>query len=548
MATESGRHIAAAPYSVIHARGLPEPRSGNDAAAAPDWERVPRAGRVYLLTALATLIVLVWVAAIITIPDLRFVIFAPKAKTGFEVSLALLRLFVALVLFLFPHEPVRDRLRWVALGFLITGIGGLGFGYVLPMVQAADDLNTAMYGSLLARATATIAMAIGLAPARALRLSARGLGMAIVAFVVAGAGVATARDRLPDLVGIEHLEAAAQGNATILEGLTTWHWLFSAVPVLAACVAAAGAVRHYPGLAPAGWLAVAMVLLAGSQIHTAFWPSAYSPILTTASLLRLSFTLVAVTGGVYELYRAAVERAHLLHAEHEYAARLTDLARLRADFTAMVAHELSSPVAAIRRAADLLDTEPLAPAQVRSLGIIETEAALLTTLVEDIQAAATIERDDFAVHPFPIAVDLLLADALAYARTLPGNHPVSCALNVHVRVLADPERIAQVLRNLLSNAAKYAPPGTPIELRAIPNGKQVRIEVADHGPGIHPDDVTRIFEKFGRGRDAQGRRVPGVGLGLYLSRRIVRSHGSDLTLTSRPGEGATFGFELQMAS
>ncbi len=509
---------------------------------------MPRPGRVYLLTALATLLVVAWAAAILAVPDVRFVVLAPKAKTGFEVSLALLRLFVALVLFLFPHEPVRDRLRWVALGFLITGIGGLGFGYVLPMVHAADDLNTAMYGSLLARTTATIAMAVGLAPARAPRLSTRGLGVAVVAFVVAGAGVVAARDWLPDLVRIESLEVAAQGPATILEGLTPWHWLLSTIPVLAAGVAAAGAVRHYPGLSPAGWLAVAMVLMAGSQLHTAFWPSAYSPILTTASLLRLSFTLVAVTGGVFELYRAAVERAHLLRAERELTTRLADLARLRADFTAMVAHELSSPVAAIRRAAELLATEPLTPAQARSLGIIEAETALLSTLVDDVQAAATIEQDDFAVHPFPVAVDLLLADALAYARTLPGEHPVSCALNSHVQVLADPERIAQVLRNLLSNAAKYAPPGTPIELRAIPCGKRVRIEVADHGPGIHPDDLSRIFEKFGRGRDQAGRRVPGVGLGLYLSRRIVRSHGSELTVISRPGEGATFGFELLTAS
>ena len=70
------------------------------------------------------------------------------------------------------------------------------------------------------------------------------------------------------------------------------------------------------------------------------------------------------------------------------------------------------------------------------------------------------------------------------------------------------------------------------------------MEVADRGPGIHPDDVTRIFEKFGRGRDREGRKTPGVGLGLYLSRRIVRGHGAELTVRTRPGEGSVFGFEL----
>ena len=76
---------------------------------------------------------------------------------------------------------------------------------------------------------------------------------------------------------------------------------------------------------------------------------------------------------------------------------------------------------------------------------------------------------------------------------------------------------------------------------------RVRIEVVDHGSGIHPDDVVRIFEKFGRGRDARGRKVAGVGLGLYLLRRIMQAHGSDLTVDSELGEGSVFGFELGLA-
>jgi signal transduction histidine kinase len=73
----------------------------------------------------------------------------------------------------------------------------------------------------------------------------------------------------------------------------------------------------------------------------------------------------------------------------------------------------------------------------------------------------------------------------------------------------------------------------------------VRIEVADSGPGIHPDDVDRIFEKFGRGRDAEGNRRPGVGLGLYLSRRIIEAHGGELRMRNS-SDGATFWFELPM--
>ncbi len=130
---------------------------------------------------------------------------------------------------------------------------------------------------------------------------------------------------------------------------------------------------------------------------------------------------------------------------------------------------------------------------------------------------------------------------------MPGDHPVLLGEVPSVRVLADPERIAQVLRNLLSNAAKFSPAGMPIELRATMDGQRVRIEVVDRGVGIHPDDVARVFEKFGRGRNQAGVGVGGVGLGLYVSRQILRAHDSDLTFRSPPGDGTVFGFELELA-
>jgi two-component system, OmpR family, phosphate regulon sensor histidine kinase PhoR len=76
---------------------------------------------------------------------------------------------------------------------------------------------------------------------------------------------------------------------------------------------------------------------------------------------------------------------------------------------------------------------------------------------------------------------------------------------------------------------------------------RVRLEVVDQGPGIPVAEVGRIFERFGRGRDATERRLPGVGLGLYLSRQLVRAHGSELAVRSEPGAGSTFSFELAMA-
>jgi signal transduction histidine kinase len=177
---------------------------------------------------------------------------------------------------------------------------------------------------------------------------------------------------------------------------------------------------------------------------------------------------------------------------------------------------------------------------------IQAEVQSLTNLVSDVGTAATVERADFAIEAFPVPLRSLLADATAFAKTLPGDHPVQAPASVGKLVWADPDRIGQVLRNLLSNAAKYSPEGTPISLGVRYAEEHVRIEVSDRGYGIHPQDLARIFEKFGRGRDESGRRVPGVGLGLYLSRRIVRAHGSELMVTSTIGKGTTFGFDLEV--
>jgi len=190
--------------------------------------------------------------------------------------------------------------------------------------------------------------------------------------------------------------------------------------------------------------------------------------------------------------------------------------------------------------------DPLSPAQARAVGTIEREVGLLDALVADAQASANAERDDFAVYPLPVPLGVLLADASAYAEMLPGAHPFVCEAEAQAVVLADPERIAQVLHNLLDNAAKYTPDGRPITLRAERAAERVRITVEDRGAGIRGDDVAHIFEKYARGGNADHRSRPGKGLGLYLSRRIVQAHGSDLRVADAAEGGARFWFELEV--
>jgi signal transduction histidine kinase len=413
-------------------------------------------------------------------------------------------------------------------------------------VHPAMDPNAPMYGAILIRSVACILFTIGLLPSQEKPITNR-LVMILTFVVIALVGtVQWWQPHLPNLANVNDLLAAARSRATVLPGLTAWHWSLSMIPLIFGIAAVIGAARHYPGETTGGWLFIAMALNAGAMFHNMFWPTAFSPIFTTTSVIRIAFMTVVLVGAVMELRRIASERQASLHAYREYSRRLTELARLRADFTSMVVHEVSSPLAAIRTLCGVISLEDISQQQVVDVATtIRSEVGLLETLIQDIQMAATLENDDFSVLRSPVSIEVLFADAESFTRTLPGEHSISFGSIEPVQVMADADRIGQVLRNLLSNAAKYSEPGSPIAVRIVRVDNRVLISVEDHGYGIHPDDMTRIFEKFGRGRSMGGQHESGVGLGLYLSRRIVRLHGSDITVTSTPGVGSCFSFELE---
>jgi len=490
-------------------------------------------------------VIVLWAALIAAVGDVPTISLDPDAQIGLEAVSTFARFFGALVLLLFPADRYGLRLRWVGAGFLVLGLGSLVFGYLAPIQSGPVDISRSIWASVIVWGVSSALFAVGLVPARPPQAVSLGTLLALLALGALG-GVAIAGHHLP---AMSHAAPDARlGDSPFAHDLSALGWAMSTVPLGLSAVAAYAAAHRLDKKLWGNWLVLALVLLTGAQVHNLLLPTNYSPVFSSVNLLRLAAAAVVVLGGTMEFRRVAAERADLLAAERERSRQIQGLADTKSDVARMVAHELASPIATIRGFLTILQTGDLVSHERdAALAIIAAETERLNAFAADVRAIATVERDDFAVNRFPVGVSMLLADATAFAQTLPGNHPFACPLTLKEQVLADPERITQVLRNLVGNAAKYSRPGSPIEIRATRCGDHVRIEVADQGFGIHPDDVGRVFAKFARGREATERRIAGTGVGLFVSRRIVESHGSTLTVSSTLGVGSAFAFELEVA-
>jgi Na+/proline symporter/signal transduction histidine kinase len=233
--------------------------------------------------------------------------------------------------------------------------------------------------------------------------------------------------------------------------------------------------------------------------------------------------------------------------------RLRELDRLKDDFVSTVTHELRTPLTSMRAFAEILLDNPDLPQPQRDrfLHIVVEEIERLTRLINQVLDLSKIESGraewdiaevDLAevVEESATATAQLLADRKAKLQVrLPKELP---------SVPADRDRVKQVLLNLLSNAAKFCDDErgrVAVEL-AVEDGA-VRVDVRDNGPGIDPEDQEVIFDRFRQGGQTVTERPPGTGLGLPISREIIRQLGGELWVESAPGEGSTFSFVLPRA-
>jgi two-component system OmpR family sensor kinase len=229
--------------------------------------------------------------------------------------------------------------------------------------------------------------------------------------------------------------------------------------------------------------------------------------------------------------------------DESFAAQRATEARLR-HFAADASHELRTPLTSIRGYAELYRRGGDDPTQVaRSMGRIEEEAGRMSALVEDL---LTITRLDEGRPLERRRVDLaeLAANAVADAHVVEPERPIALDAPAPVVVEGDPNRLMQVLVNLVGNAQVHTAAATPVTVRARRNGVSAVIEVEDHGPGLTPEQAAQVFDRFYRADPSRSRAHGGSGLGLAIVDAVVRAHGGTPSVHVTPGGGATFRIEL----
>ena len=223
--------------------------------------------------------------------------------------------------------------------------------------------------------------------------------------------------------------------------------------------------------------------------------------------------------------------------------------RLRAEWTAMVVHELRRPLTTIDLSSQMLqEGSPGAEELVRErLEHIRWGVRELSRLTEDLFDASCVEARAMKIERMPVPIADLVHDAIVHRPDLVARSSLRVEPGAEVQVSADPGRIEQVLGNLLENAAKYGDPGAKIEIDVARHEEGVRVTVSSRGPGIPADQLSCVFDRFERGSRARA-ETSGLGLGLYIAKGLVEAHGGRIWANSAPAVVTQFHFTLPLAS
>ncbi|MFQ5341029.1 MAG: ATP-binding protein [Anaerolineae bacterium] len=248
-----------------------------------------------------------------------------------------------------------------------------------------------------------------------------------------------------------------------------------------------------------------------------------------------------------QAYEELRMRNEALQAANE---ELKELDQLKSDFVSMVSHELRAPLTNINGSIELMlaDGDLESQSQRTMLRIIGEQSTRLTRLVQGILNVSRIEARKLEIHPQAVDVKPLMEKVVEHLTRSDVTHEFRLPPGPLPIVQADPDRLEEILANLIDNAVKYSPDGGVIELSARESDGRLIISVSDPGVGIPAKELDKIFEKFHRVDRGDARTTYGHGLGLYISKRFIEAHGGDIWVDSRLGKGSTFSFTLPLAN
>jgi signal transduction histidine kinase len=252
-----------------------------------------------------------------------------------------------------------------------------------------------------------------------------------------------------------------------------------------------------------------------------------------------------------EILRAKVRVFCDLYVRGEMIRKRSSESDVKDVFLADVIHELKTPLAAAKAQAQLalhqLGERRTDATTVRSLRLISQQIDRLNRLVSDLLEASRLESGSVELQTSQFDLGALLDETRNRMQLLGERHPIRVNAPERLSLIADKDRIEQVLANLLSNAIRYSPEGGPIDVEAKRDADAVHIQVKDQGLGIPKELQQLVFERFGR---AHGTAFGGLGLGLAISKAIVERHGGRIWVESsgKPGEGSVFHVQMPLVT
>jgi signal transduction histidine kinase len=329
-------------------------------------------------------------------------------------------------------------------------------------------------------------------------------------------------------VGTLILVSVALIGAIVIDYLATWPYLMTPLYAIPVLIAAYRLPRR--GVVPIAALVIGINLVSGMLEGT----PVEVVLLYTSGLLITVYLAIALAG------QRQLSAQHARAAEQH--AQAAELAHQRLQvFLGMVAHDLRSPLAAILGSLQMLTRQaPQAPPtrEQRLLQLIETATQSMSRLLEDLRDASATGAGHFAVRAAQHDLVAIARRVVELQQAPAADHQVILDAPARLEGIWDGERLDQLLTNLVSNAIKYSPAGSEVQVSVRGGAGEACVRVSDHGIGLSADQIERLFQPFTR--LYHGQEIQGAGLGLYISKAIVEAHGGRISVESAPGQGSTF--------